>query len=327
MRTLRLGRDGPEVSALGLGCMRMSAPAAMGHEDESVATIQAALDAGINFLDTGDFYAAGHNEMLIGRALRGRRREDAVISVKFGFRRDPSGAFLGLDTTPNSVKNFVTYSLRRLGVDEIDIYQPGRIDPSIPVEDTVGAIAELIEQGKVRHLGVSEVNAEQLRKANAVHPVTALEIEYSLVTRLIEAEILPTARELGIGIVAYGVIAAGLLSGQLTAPLPAGDLRALFPRFQGDNLTHNLRTAAALTDMAARKNCTPTQLAVAWVVSRGPDICTLVGMSRRSRLPENLAALQVSLSDEEARELDAAFAVGSIAGDRYPPGLAELVPN
>src|SRR6201996_2232483 len=297
-----LGKHGPMVSALGLGCMRMSGasgrrPSATDADDqESVETIRAALDAGITFLDTGDFYGMGHNELLVSRATEGRR-DDAFLSVKFGAQRSPSGAFLGGDLRARSVKNFAAYSLQRLNVDVIDLYQPGRLDPSIPVEETVGAIADLIHEGKVRHLGLSEVNAEQLLKAHAIHPVSALQIEYSLASRFIEKDILPTARELGIAVVAYNVTAQRLLTG-----IPASSIEAA----RGP-LRQNLQTAATLDVMAAAKRCTPAQLAIAWVLSRGSDVIPIVGMSRRPRLKENLVALDVLLSDDERSVLDRAF--------------------
>lgn len=329
MRRQRLGKQGPVVSAVGLGCMRMSGavgrhPGASSDTD-AIATIHAALDSGINLLDTGDFYGMGHNELLIGDALKGRR-DQAVISVKFGAQKSPSGRFEGFDTRPASVKNFAAYSLNRLGVDVIDIYQPARISPDVPIEDTVGAVADLIQEGKVRFLGLSEANADQLRRAHAVHPVTALEIEYSLATRMIEAKILPTARALGVGIVGYGVVAQGLLLGDMQAPLPADDPRAkLFPRFQGDNLVRNLQRVVVLKDLAAARGCTPAQLAIAWVLSRGNDIVPLIGMSRPSRLPENLVALELRLSEAEQALLDRTFAEGAIAGDRQPPQFKHLV--
>jgi aryl-alcohol dehydrogenase-like predicted oxidoreductase/NADPH:quinone reductase-like Zn-dependent oxidoreductase len=310
--------------------MRMSGaggplPGASDHD--AIATIHAALDAGINLLDTGDFYGMGHNEMLVGQALRGRR-DQAVISVKFGAQKSPGGTFVGFDTRPASVKNFAAYSLNRLGVDVIDIYQPARVSPDVPIEDTVGAVADLIREGKVRFLGMSEANADQLRRAHAVHPVTALEIEYSLATRMIEAEILPTARELGVGIVGYGVVAQGLLLGDMEAPLPVDDPRAkLFPRFQGENLVRNLERVAVLKALAAARGCTPAQLAIAWVLSRGDDIVPLIGMSRPSRLPENLAALELRLSDSEQAVLDQTFADGAIVGDRQPSQFKHLVAN
>jgi len=333
MKMRQLGAQGPTVSAMGLGCMRMSdflgSNVAQNRtsDEDGIATIRAALDAGINLLDTGDFYGMGHNETLVGRAIRGRR-DDAVISVKFGAQKSPSGAVLGFDARPNSVKNFAAYSLQRLGIDVIDIYQPGRIDPDVPVEDTVGAIAELIQEGKVRFLGLSEANAEHIRRAHAVHPVTALEIEYSLATRFIEPEILPMARELGIGIVAYSVVAQGLLLGNIEGPLPPDDPRArLFPRFQGDNLLRNLERVAVLKELAAAKGFLPAQIAIAWLLSRGDDIVPLIGMSRPSRLPENLATLDIQLSPDELATLDKEFAPGAIVGDRQPTRFKHLAPE
>ena len=256
--------------------MRMSGQTSRSSSDpskaqEAIATIEAALDAGINLLSTGDFYGMGHNEMLVGRAIKSRR-DKAFLSVKFGAQFSPSGAFLGADLRPNSIKNFASYSLQRLGVDVIDLYEPGRLDPSIPVEETVGAVADLIQEGKVRYLGLSEVNAAQLRKANGVHPVAALEIEYSLATRFIERDILPTARELGIAIVPYNVLAHGLLTGSIDAPLPEGDYRLGLPRFQVPNITHNLQPVSFLKKLAQEKHCTPAQLSVAWLLSRGDDV-------------------------------------------------------
>lgn len=316
MTTRTLGRGGPKVSALGLGCMsfRMSSAET---EDQAVATVQAALDAGVSFLDTGDFYGGGQSEMLVGRALKGRR-DQAFVSVKFGLQIAPSGRILGLDGRPSSVKNFATYSLKRLGIEVIDLYQPCRADPDVPYEDTIGAVAELIQEGKVRCVGVSEVGADLLRRAHAVHPVAALEIEYSLASRFIEAEILPTARELGVSIVAYRVLAEGLLTGALP-PQPPADAAFFAPRLQGENYARNVATAQALVDMAARKGCTPSQAALAWVLSRGDDIVALAGASRPARVPDNLAALDVAFTAEELAELDRAFAPGAIVGERYPP--------
>jgi aryl-alcohol dehydrogenase-like predicted oxidoreductase len=332
MKTSVLGKGGPIVSALGLGCMRMSSfsgsqPSTYSEEfRESVATIEAALDVGINFINTGDFYGQGHNEAVVARAIE-HRREQAFLSVKFGVLRDPSGKFLGLDVRPNSVKNFAAYSLQRLDVDVIDLYQPGRIDPTVPIEDTIGAIAELIHEGKVRYLGLSEVNAQQLRQAHSVYPVTALEIEYSLATRMIEPEILPTARELGISIIAYNVFGQGLLTGTVDAELRSEDSRANLPRFQKENLAKNLETVSVLDSIAAAKGCTPAQIAIAWTISRGDDIVALLGMSRRSHLPENLAALDLVLSADERSKLDRTFALGAIVGDRGPSHVKHLSPQ
>jgi aryl-alcohol dehydrogenase-like predicted oxidoreductase len=320
MRTQLLGKNGPRVSAMGLGCMGMSdfyGSRRTRDEAESLATLQAALDAGINFLDTGDFYGMGHNEMLIARAILGRS-ERPIISVKFGAQRSPSGAFLGFDGRPPAVKTFAAYSLQRLGVEAIDIYQPSRVDPKVPIEETVGAVADLIREGKVRYLGISEANEEQIRRAHAVHPVTALQIEYSLATRFIESRILPTVRELGIGLVAYGVVSRGLLTGALPDSLGPEDFRSHLPRFQGESYRRNLDKVRLLQAMAAERGCSAAQLAFAWLLSRGEGILPLIGTSRRTRLAENLGALQISLTRDELAKLDQAFPNGSMEGDRYP---------
>ncbi|MDE1165430.1 MAG: aldo/keto reductase [Pseudomonas sp.] len=286
-------------------------------EQQSVRTLQAALDAGISFLDTGDFYGSGQSEMLVGRALRGRR-DSAFLSVKFGAQVDPNGRIIGLDGRPNSVKNFAAYSLKRLGVDVIDLYQPGRADPDVPYEETIGAIADLIKEGKVRYLGVSEVGADLLRRAHAVHPVTALEIEYSLASRFIEQDILPTARELGIGVVAYRILAEGMLSGVLPQGQPPEGAHFLAPRMQGENYAPNMATAQVLEAMAQAKGFTAAQLAVAWVLSRGDDIVPVAGINRPSRIRDNLRALEVKFTAQEAGELERVFAQGAILGLRYP---------
>lgn len=318
MRQRHLGTAGACVSELGLGCAGMSSspgsrtPAA---EAESIATIEAALERGVTLLNTGDFYGMGHNETLIGRALRSRP-EAAFLSVKFGALRAPSGEFLGLDCRPNSVRNFAAYSLQRLGVDVIDLYQPGRLDPAVPIEETVGAVADLITAGKVRFLGLSEVSAEELIAANNTHPVTAVEIEYSLANRALEGEFLSTARQLGVGIVAYNVLAQGLLAGAIAGELAVEDPRRDLPRFRGANLAANLRAVAALREIAAARDATPAQVAIAWVLSRGDDMVPLVGMSRRKCLPENVAALDLTLNDDELAVLASTFGPGAIAGAR-----------
>ena len=316
-----LGRNGPSVSALGLGCMRMSnitggrQPEPGSESDgESIATIEAALEAGMTFLNTGDFYGMGHNETLVARAIRGRR-DQAFLSVKGGIQRTHAGTILGMDGRPNSIKTYAAYSLQRLGVDHIDLYQPARVDPSVPFEDTIGAVADLIGEGKVRYLGVSEVNADQLRRANSTHPVAALEIEYSLASRFIEREILPVARDLGVGVVAYGVVTQGLLAGTMRGGVD-GKLAASFPSFRSENLQKNLETVGLLESLARSKGKTSAQVAIAWVLSRGDDIVPLVGMSRRSRLPENLGALDVVLDADDLAALDRAFAPGAILGSR-----------
>jgi len=314
---IALGNNGPLVSKLGLGCMRMSpvwgGPA--NDENESIATINAALDSGINFLNTGDFYGAGHNELLVGKALKGRR-DDAFISVKFGAIFH-NGQWIGLDLRPIAIKNFINYSLVRLGIDTIDLYQPCRMDNSVPVEDIIGTIADLIKEGKVRHIGVSEITADQLRKAHSVHPITALEIGYSLADRQIESDLLPTAKELGIGVVAFANTAEGLLTGDMKAPLPANAYQHHFSRFQGENLVKNLEKVEVLKQMAKDKGYTPTQLAIAWVNTQGDHIMPLVSMSRRSRLPENLKAMEIRFTADELNALNTHFAPGAILGSTY----------
>ncbi|RPE08930.1 aldo/keto reductase [Chitinophaga lutea] len=314
---IALGKNGPLVSKLGLGCMRMSPVwgGGMNDEKESVATIQAALDSGINFLNTGDFYGAGHNELLVGKAIKGRR-DDAFISVKFG-AIFYGGRLLGLDLRPASIKNFINYSLVRLGTDIIDLYQPCRLDGSVPDEDVIGTVADLIKEGKVRHLGVSEITAEQLRKVNSIHPVTALEIGYSLADRQIESDLLPAAKELGIGVVAFANTAEGLLTGDMKAPLPANAYHHHFPRFQGENLIKNLEKVEVLKQMAKEKGYTPAQLAIAWVNVQDDHIMPLVSMSRRSRLPENRRAMEIAFTAEELNTLHTHFAPGAIVGGTY----------
>ncbi|MFB7471959.1 aldo/keto reductase [Kitasatospora sp. NPDC056184] len=314
-----LGAAGPTASALGLGCMGMSDLYGPADEAESVATVRAALDAGITLLDTGDFYGMGHNELLIHDALRGRDRDDVLISVKFGAQRSPDGEWLGYDARPAAVKTALAYTLRRLRTDHVDIYRPARLDPTVPVEETVGAIAELVRAGHVRHIGLSEVGADTLRRAAAVHPISDLQIEYSLLSRSAEAEILPTARELGIGVTAYGVLSRGLLSGHWRGDreLSGTDFRGHSPRFQGDNLAHNLRLVEALRAVAADRNATVAQIAIAWVASRGEDVVPLVGARRRDRLAEALGALDVPLTGADLAAIEAAVPAGSAAGDRY----------
>lgn len=314
---ITLGNNGPVVSKLGLGCMRMSPIWGGGgrDENESIATIQQALDSGINFLNTGDFYGAGHNELLVGKAIKGRR-DDAFISVKFGAIFH-NGQWLGLDLRPIAIKNFINYSLVRLGIDTIDLYQPCRLDNSVPVEDVIGTVADLIKEGKVRYVGVSEITAEQLRKAHSVYPITALEIGYSLADRQIEQDLLPTAEELGISVVAFANTAEGLLTGDLKAPLALNDYRNHFSRFQGDNLVKNLQKVEVFKAIAAEKGCTPAQLAIAWVNAQGEHIMPLVSMSSRQRLPENIEAMAITFTAEEMSTLNTTFAVGSIAGGTY----------
>jgi aryl-alcohol dehydrogenase-like predicted oxidoreductase len=317
MEKTALGRGGPEVSRAGLGLMGMSGIYGRAEEAESIATIRAALDAGITLLDTGDFYGMGHNELLLRDALRGVDRSSVFIQVKFGGQRDPRGAFIGHDASPAGVKNSLAYSLTRLGTDYVDLYQPARLDPRVPIEDTVGAIAEMIEAGFVRYLGLSEMGAATIRRANAAHRVTALQIEYSLVSRGIEAEILPAVRELGIGVTAYGILSRGLLSTASAREIGPGDPRARFPRFQPENLRRNLDMLGALDELARDRGVTTAQLAIAWVASRGPDIVPLIGTKRRDKLAEALAALELRLTPDELAVIEAAVPPGHVAGDRY----------
>ena len=314
--TIALGNGG-RLSKLGLGCMRMSSVwgGPVNDESESIATIRMALDSGINFVNTGDFYGSGHNELLVGKAIKGRRG-DAFISVKFGAIFH-NGQWLGLDLRPIAIKNFINYSLVRLGIETIDLYQPCRLDNSVPMEDVIGTIADLIKEGKVRYLGVSEITAEQLRKAHSIHPVTALEIGYSLADRQIEKDLLPTAKELGVGVVAFANTAEGLLTGEMKAPLPANDYHNHFSRFQGENLIKNLEKVEVLKRMAKEKGYTPTQLAIAWVNTQGDYIMPLVSMSRRSRLPENIQAMEIVFTPEEKNTLNTHFSPGAIAGGTY----------
>ncbi|WP_026869029.1 aldo/keto reductase [Inquilinus limosus] len=323
-----LGATGPQVSALGLGAMGMS-HGVYGPADraESIATLHAALDAGITLIDTGDFYGSGHNEMLIGEALRASSKRDAaVLSVKFGGLRDPAAGWTGFDARPAAVKNFLAYSLQRLGVDHIDIYRPARLDPAVPIEDTVGAIAEMVQAGHVRHIGLSEVGPETIRRAAAVHPIVDLQIEYSLVSRGIEDGILATCRELGIGITAYGVLSRGLISGHWRkGATDAGDFRSHSPRFQEGNVERNLALVGALRAIAEAKGVTVAQIAIAWVAAQGRDIVPLVGSRRRDQLAEALGALDVVLTPDDLARIEQAVPKGAAAGDRYPAhGMASL---
>jgi aryl-alcohol dehydrogenase-like predicted oxidoreductase len=316
MQTRNLGSTGPAVSALGLGAMAMSGVYGPSDRTESIATVHAALDAGITLIDTGDFYAMGHNELLLAEALRGVDRDSYVLSVKFGQQRGPGGESFGQDSRPSAVKTFLAYSLTRLGTDHVDIYRPARLDPAVPIEDTIGAIKELIDAGYVRHIGLSEVDAATIRRAHAVHPIADLQIEYSLLTRSVEPEVLPALRELGVGLTAYGVLSRGLLSGHWS-PNP-GDPRGHQPRFSGDNLEHNLALVEALRRIAGEKGCTVAQLAIAWVAAQGDDIVPLIGARSRERLAEALPALDVHLTDADRAEIEKAVPAGSALGDRYP---------
>jgi aryl-alcohol dehydrogenase-like predicted oxidoreductase len=325
MKTRKLGKTGPEVSVLGLGCMGMSGMYGPSDRAESIATIHAALAAGITLLDTGDFYGMGHNELLIRDALVGQPRDQVQISVKFGALRGPDGAWLGYDSRPAAVRNFLTYSLQRLGTDYIDIYRPARLDPGVPVEETVGAIADLIKAGYVRQVGLSEVGAATLRRAAAVHPIVDLQIEYSLISRGIEAQILPTCRELGIDITAYGVLSRGLISGHWSqgASKTGKDFRAFSPRFQGENLTHNLALVEKLREIAQSMGASVAQVAIAWVIAQGDDIIPLIGARRRDRLDEALGALPLKLTAAQLAALEQAIPADAAAGGRYPAAALE----
>jgi aryl-alcohol dehydrogenase-like predicted oxidoreductase len=319
MDTTRLGVTGPTVSAIGLGCMGMSDFYGPTDRSESIATIHAALDAGITLLDTGDFYGMGHNEMLIREALAGRPRDKLQISVKFGALRGPDRNWAGYDGRPAAVKNFLSYSLQRLGVEAIDIYRLARLDPSVPIEETVGAIADMIKAGYVKHIGLSEVGSDTIRRAHATHPISDLQIEYSLISRGIESDILKTCRELGIGITAYGVLARGLISGHWSKDrATAKDFRQMSPRFQGSNLDSNLALVDSLRAIADEIGASPAQVAIAWVAAQGSDIVPLVGARRRDRLTEALGSLEVKLTDAQLAALAKAFPPGAAAGARYP---------
>jgi aryl-alcohol dehydrogenase-like predicted oxidoreductase len=318
--TTRLGADGPEVSRIGLGCMGMSGMYGPADRRESIGTIHAALDAGITLLDTGDFYGMGHNELLISEALRGRDRDQALISVKFGALRGPDMSWLGYDTRPAAVKTWLAYSLQRLGTDHLDIYRPARLDPQVPIEDTIGAIAELVQAGHVRYIGLSEVGPETIRRAAAVHPICDLQIEYSLISRGIEDHILSVCRELGIGITAYGVLSRGLISGHWAPDrnTTGTDFRSRAPRFQGENLERNLALVDALRGAAQAVGASVAQVAIAWVLARGEDIVPVIGARTRERLTEALGALELDLSTDDLSRIERAMPADAAAGDRYP---------
>jgi aryl-alcohol dehydrogenase-like predicted oxidoreductase len=318
MEQRHLGSNGPGVSAIGLGCMGMSDFYGPADEKESLATIDAALEAGVTLLDTGDFYGMGHNELLLREALMGAKRDRAFIQVKFGAQRAPDGAFLGFDARPNAVKTALAYTLKRLNTDYIDLYMPARLDPAVPIEETVGAIAELVKAGYVRHIGLSEMGAETVRRAHKVHPIAALQIEYGLMTRSIEAEILPALRELGIAVTAYGVLGRGLLGGLKASDFGRpGDFRSHTPRFQGENLAANLTLAQQLEAIGKEKGVTSAQLAIAWALAQGDDIIPLVGTKNRKRLADAVAATEIKLSKEDLKQLEAAVPASAVAGTRY----------
>ena len=327
MKLRTLGRHGLPVSALGLGCMGMSDMYGPTERSESIATVHAALDAGITLLDTGDFYGMGHNEMLLGEALVGRPRDSYQLSVKFGALRGPDGQWLGYDARPAAVKSALAYSLKRLRTDYVDVYRPARLDPNVPIEDTVGAIGDLIKAGYVRQLGLSEVGPQTIRRAHAVLPVADLQIEYSLISRGIEEAILPTCRELGISVTAYGVLARGLISGHWSKGRSTNtrDFRTHSPRFQGDNLEHNLALVELLRELAEARRVSVAQLAIAWALSRGEDAIPLIGARTRHRLQEALGALDITLSADDLAAIEHAVPAGAAAGERYnAQGMASL---
>ncbi|MDX0832829.1 aldo/keto reductase [Sinorhizobium medicae] len=324
MRMIPLGNSGQKVSSIGLGCMGMSDLYGPSDRAESIATIHAAIDAGITLLDTGDFYGMGHNEMLIGEALKGRLRDQVQLSVKFGALRDASGTWLGYDARPKAVRNFLAYTLQRLGVDYIDVYRPARLDSDVPIEDTIGAIADLVKAGYVRHIGLSEVGPQTIRRAAAVHPISDLQIEYSLISRGIEDEIVPVCRELGIAVTAYGVLSRGLISGHWQrGDAKSGDFRAMSPRFQEGNVERNLALVEALRRIADAKGVTVAQIAIAWVAAQGEDIVPLIGVRRRDRLAEALGSQAVDLDAGDISAIESAVPKNAAAGARYPE--AQLV--
>lgn len=329
LKTRELGKNGPHVSQMGLGCMGMSdlyGSKETRDNRESLATINLAVEEGINFFDTADYYGMGHNELLLREAMKGRR-DKFFVSVKFGALRGLNGEFTGTDLRPLAIKNFISYSLQRLDTDYIDLYQPGRLDPQFPIEDTVGAIADLIKEGKVHYLGLSEATSDQIRRAHDIHPVSAVQIEYSLASRVVESKILPTTRELGISLVAYGALSRGLLSGQpvTTTTLQPDDFRNYLPRFSPENREQNSQIVDELKKFAESKGVTAAQLALAWVLHQGEDIIALVGTSKRSRLLENLKCQNIRLNAEDLEYLDRTFHEGAVAGDRYPEFITDIV--
>ena len=324
MEQRTLGKNGPLIAPLGLGCMGLSGLYGKTDDEYSVKVIHSALEQGINLLNTGDFYGMGHNELLVGKAIKDRR-DKAFVSVKFGGLRSPDGGFNGFDSRAIATKNFLSYSLVRLGVDYIDLYQPARKDPSVPIEETVGAIADMIKAGFVRHIGLSEVSGETLRRAHAVHPITAVEHEYSLIDREIEDDLLPVARELGVAIVAYGVLSRGMIQSKGKVQIKPNDFRAHLPRFSGANLERNNALVQKLQDLAAKQNATATQVAFAWVLSRGENVFPLVGAKSIEQLNECLASQTVKLSADDLAQLDSWFGRDAIAGTRYPEPMMAML--